>query len=88
MQQLNTCGVCKKAPPPIAVKPPVVVVKPPPTKTKPIVVKPVPKETKPKEVLKSLVAKDPCPPGLNSCHPKATCTPNVLASGNTCKVWE
>lgn len=29
---------------------------------------------------------EPCPPGLNSCHRKATCIPNVLAGGNHCKV--
>ena len=74
---LNTCGVCKKRP--------VLLTRPPPTATRPPkTVKPV--ETKPKQALKSLIIGDPCPPGLSPCHPQATCTPNVLASGNQCKV--
>ena len=73
---LSSCGVCKQQP--------FLYTRPPPTLVGPKNIKPV--SNTPKQVLKSLVPNDPCPPGLNSCHPKATCTPNVLASGNYCKV--
>jgi hypothetical protein len=74
---LNTCGVCKRRPN--------LFTRPPPNGTGPIIGKPV--ETKPKEALKSLVA-NPCPPGLNACHPRGTCTSNILSPGKFCKVWE
>ncbi|CAB4023476.1 cartilage oligomeric matrix, partial [Paramuricea clavata] len=79
---LNTCGVCKRHPNLFTRPPPNLFTRPPPNGTGPIIGNPV--ETKPKEALKSLVA-NPCPPGLNACHPRGTCTPNIMSPGNFCK---
>ncbi|XP_028407123.1 cartilage oligomeric matrix protein-like [Dendronephthya gigantea] len=95
---LNTCGVCKRTPslevPSLVVRPPSLVdrrpppqfkVRPPPKGRGPISKQTTPERTNPKVVLKSLVAKEPCPPGLSPCHIWATCTPKLFSSDNACQ---
>lgn len=72
---LDTCGVCKR---------PDLVTKIPSEEERLVRVNLT--KIRPNAQVKSRLQRDPCPPGLNACHPKGTCTPNVLASGNYCKV--
>ncbi|XP_046839264.1 cartilage oligomeric matrix protein-like isoform X2 [Xenia sp. Carnegie-2017] len=70
---LKSCGLCDKSQLPI--------VEPVPNITTTETDEPYPNKT----TIEDQVDEEPCPPGLNSCHRKATCVPNVLAGGNHCE---